>query len=115
MASGRSDECETEPCCVVCKYGQIMGMFVAQTIFFFENCQYSQFLLIFRQLVATMEKVTYQRYGIPFLSYSQNNFHVKYLCKFQVEVYDPKTDTWTFVAAMCAHGGGVGVGVIPIS
>lgn len=32
-----------------------------------------------------------------------------------VEVYDPKTDTWTFVAAMCAHGGGVGVGVIPIS
>lgn len=32
-----------------------------------------------------------------------------------VECYDPKTDTWKFVAAMCAHGGGVGVGVIPIS
>lgn len=31
-----------------------------------------------------------------------------------VEVYDPETDTWTFVAPMCAHGGGVGAGVIPI-
>lgn len=28
-------------------------------------------------------------------------------------MYDPKLDSWTFVAAMCAHGGGVGVGVIP--
>lgn len=26
-----------------------------------------------------------------------------------VEVYDPETDSWTFVASMCAHGGGVGV------
>lgn len=32
-----------------------------------------------------------------------------------VEVYDPEKDTWTFVSAMCAHGGGVGAGVIPIS
>ncbi|XP_034233839.1 kelch-like protein 18 [Thrips palmi] len=31
-----------------------------------------------------------------------------------VEVYDPQKDTWSFVAAMCAHEGGVGVGVIPI-
>uniref|UniRef100_A0A1B6DBJ8 Kelch-like protein diablo n=1 Tax=Clastoptera arizonana TaxID=38151 RepID=A0A1B6DBJ8_9HEMI len=31
-----------------------------------------------------------------------------------VEVYDPATDSWSFVAAMCAHEGGVGVGVIPI-
>jgi len=31
-----------------------------------------------------------------------------------VEVYDPKTQRWTFVASMCAHEGGVGVGVIPI-
>lgn len=26
-----------------------------------------------------------------------------------VEVYDPEADSWTFVASMCAHGGGVGV------
>lgn len=32
-----------------------------------------------------------------------------------VEVYDPESDTWTFVASMCAHGGGVGAGVIPMS
>lgn len=32
-----------------------------------------------------------------------------------VEVYDPESDTWTPAAAMCAHGGGVGVGVIPIT
>jgi len=32
-----------------------------------------------------------------------------------VEVYDPESDTWTFVASMCAHGGGVGAGVIPIT
>uniref|UniRef100_A0A0K8TE04 Kelch-like protein diablo n=1 Tax=Lygus hesperus TaxID=30085 RepID=A0A0K8TE04_LYGHE len=31
-----------------------------------------------------------------------------------VEVYDPNTDSWSFVSAMCAHGGCVGVGVIPI-
>lgn len=31
-----------------------------------------------------------------------------------VEVYDPKTNSWTFAASMCAHEGGVGVGVIPI-
>lgn len=30
-----------------------------------------------------------------------------------VEVYDPKLNTWTFVAPMCAHEGGVGAGVIP--
>lgn len=29
-----------------------------------------------------------------------------------VEVYDPETDEWAFVAPMCAHGGGVGAGVI---
>lgn len=32
-----------------------------------------------------------------------------------VEVYDPEADSWTFVASMCAHGGGVGAGVIPIT
>lgn len=31
-----------------------------------------------------------------------------------VEVYDPSTDSWAFVSPMCAHEGGVGVGVIPI-
>ncbi|XP_021920986.1 kelch-like protein 18 isoform X2 [Zootermopsis nevadensis] len=31
-----------------------------------------------------------------------------------VEVYDPSTDSWSFVASMCAHEGGVGVGVIPV-
>ncbi|XP_049788546.1 kelch-like protein 18 isoform X2 [Schistocerca nitens] len=31
-----------------------------------------------------------------------------------VEVYDPNTDSWSFVSSMCAHEGGVGVGVIPI-
>uniref|UniRef100_A0A1B6L363 Kelch-like protein diablo n=1 Tax=Graphocephala atropunctata TaxID=36148 RepID=A0A1B6L363_9HEMI len=31
-----------------------------------------------------------------------------------VEAYDPTTDSWSFVATMCAHEGGVGVGVIPI-
>ena len=31
-----------------------------------------------------------------------------------VEVYIPDTDTWTFVKDMCAHEGGVGVGVLPV-
>jgi kelch-like protein 18 len=31
-----------------------------------------------------------------------------------VEVYDPSTDSWSFVPSMCAHEGGVGVGVIPM-
>ena len=31
-----------------------------------------------------------------------------------VEVYVPDTDTWTFVKEMCAHEGGVGVGVLPV-
>lgn len=31
-----------------------------------------------------------------------------------VEVYDPEKNEWSFVAAMCAHEGGVGVGVIPV-
>lgn len=31
-----------------------------------------------------------------------------------VEMYDPELDTWIFVASMCAHEGGVGVGVMPI-
>lgn len=31
-----------------------------------------------------------------------------------VEVYDPEQDTWTFVKSMCAHEGGVGVGVVPV-
>lgn len=30
-----------------------------------------------------------------------------------VEVYDPKADQWTHIAQMCAHEGGVGVGVLP--
>ena len=31
-----------------------------------------------------------------------------------VEVYDPEKDTWTFEKSMCAHEGGVGVGVVPV-
>ncbi len=31
-----------------------------------------------------------------------------------VEVYNPETDEWTFVAPMESHEGGVGVGVIPL-
>lgn len=31
-----------------------------------------------------------------------------------VEVYDPETDTWSFSSPMCAHEGGVGVGVLSI-
>ncbi|XP_063222468.1 kelch-like protein 18 [Bacillus rossius redtenbacheri] len=30
-----------------------------------------------------------------------------------VEVYDPSANAWSFVSPMCAHEGGVGVGVIP--
>ncbi|KAA0203204.1 hypothetical protein HAZT_HAZT000757 [Hyalella azteca] len=30
-----------------------------------------------------------------------------------VEVYNPETDKWDFISSMCAHEGGVGVGVIP--
>lgn len=32
-----------------------------------------------------------------------------------VEVYDPEKDEWSFVAPMCAHGGGVGAGVIAMT
>lgn len=63
----------------------------------------------------------YQRYDdiLEFINmntwlYSDHNPNCFY-CFAQVECYDPKTDAWTFVAAMCAHGGGVGVGVIPLS
>ena len=31
-----------------------------------------------------------------------------------VEVYEPDTDSWNFAASMCAHEGGVGIGVIPV-
>lgn len=31
-----------------------------------------------------------------------------------VEMYDPEKDTWKFVQSMCAHEGGVGVGVVPV-
>ena len=31
-----------------------------------------------------------------------------------VELYDPRTNQWSFVTSMCAHEGGVGLGVIPI-
>ncbi|KAL3836007.1 hypothetical protein ACJMK2_021462 [Sinanodonta woodiana] len=31
-----------------------------------------------------------------------------------VEMYDPETDNWNFIASMCAHEGGVGVGVVPV-
>ncbi|KAL7645652.1 UNVERIFIED_CONTAM: hypothetical protein RMT77_004038 [Armadillidium vulgare] len=31
-----------------------------------------------------------------------------------VEVYNPETDQWEFITSMCAHEGGVGVGVIPL-
>ncbi|KAH6947402.1 hypothetical protein HPB50_018807 [Hyalomma asiaticum] len=30
-----------------------------------------------------------------------------------VEIYDPEADQWTPIASMCAHEGGVGVGVLP--
>ena len=29
-----------------------------------------------------------------------------------VEVYDPRTGLWSFASPMCAHEGGVGIGVI---
>ncbi|KAG8234651.1 hypothetical protein J437_LFUL006539 [Ladona fulva] len=32
-----------------------------------------------------------------------------------METYDPRADAWTFAASMCAHEGGVGVGVLPIT
>ena len=32
-----------------------------------------------------------------------------------VEMYNPETDTWSFVASMESHEGGVGVGVIPMA
>ena len=32
-----------------------------------------------------------------------------------VEMYDPETNKWKFVAPMFAHEGGVGVGVIPVN
>lgn len=32
-----------------------------------------------------------------------------------VEVYDPEKDEWRFEAPMCAHVGGVGVGVVPLT
>ena len=31
-----------------------------------------------------------------------------------VEMYDPESNTWSFGASMCAHEGGVGVGVVPL-
>ncbi|KAK3885238.1 hypothetical protein Pcinc_010512 [Petrolisthes cinctipes] len=31
-----------------------------------------------------------------------------------VEVYNPEQDSWEFITSMCAHEGGVGVGVIPL-
>ena len=31
-----------------------------------------------------------------------------------VEMYNPETDAWSFVASMESHEGGVGVGVIPM-
>ena len=33
---------------------------------------------------------------------------------FQVEMYNPEEDSWSFVAGMESHEGGVGVGVIPM-
>jgi kelch-like protein 18 len=32
----------------------------------------------------------------------------------QVEMYNPEEDCWSFVASMESHEGGVGVGVIPM-
>jgi len=31
-----------------------------------------------------------------------------------MEIYDPAADRWTLGADMCAHEGGVGVGVVPV-
>lgn len=31
-----------------------------------------------------------------------------------VECYEPTQDAWAFVKPMCAHEGGVGVGVLPV-
>ena len=36
------------------------------------------------------------------------------LLAFQVEMYNPEEDSWSFVASMESHEGGVGVGVIPM-
>ena len=32
-----------------------------------------------------------------------------------VEMYNPESDSWSFVASMESHEGGVGVGVIPMA
>ena len=32
-----------------------------------------------------------------------------------VECYDPDSDRWAFIASMCAHEGGVGVGVVAVN
>ncbi|XP_046392448.1 kelch-like protein 18 [Ischnura elegans] len=32
-----------------------------------------------------------------------------------METYDPRANEWTFAASMCAHEGGVGVGILPMS
>lgn len=31
-----------------------------------------------------------------------------------IEVYDAELNSWTFAASMCAHEGGVGIGVVPL-
>jgi kelch-like protein 18 len=31
-----------------------------------------------------------------------------------MEMYDPEKDVWVMAPPMCAHDGGVGVGVIPV-
>ncbi|XP_071455717.1 kelch-like protein 18 [Hetaerina americana] len=32
-----------------------------------------------------------------------------------METYDPRANEWTFAASMCAHEGGVGVGILPMT
>lgn len=46
--------------------------------------------------------------------FSHSNFSFVYRNLNTVEVYDPKTDKWSFGSSMCAHEGGVGLGVVPV-
>ena len=48
------------------------------------------------------------------VSYSSLFVDLSFMFMSQVEMYNPDTDSWSFVASMESHEGGVGVGVIPM-